>query len=124
MRLKLRRVSLKVGQEALAGYLGVSFQQVQKYEKGANRMAPEMLYLAAQYLDVPVSYFFEGYGASEDYTLSNDRSDRVTQSETEHLLKAYSRIPHRADRDVAQSIVLGLSTFKVWQRGKRGESPV
>lgn len=47
---------------SLAGKLGITFQQVQKYERGANRVSASCLFRAAQALDVPVSFFFDGYG--------------------------------------------------------------
>jgi transcriptional regulator with XRE-family HTH domain len=59
-RLKQRRLTRKVTQEQLGAALGVTFQQVQKYEKGANRLAASTLVRAARVLSVPVAYFFEG----------------------------------------------------------------
>ncbi|MDE2110515.1 MAG: helix-turn-helix transcriptional regulator [Alphaproteobacteria bacterium] len=59
-RLRLRRMTLGMPQERLAQALGVSFQQVQKYEKGANRISAGRLYMVAQILGTNVSYFFSG----------------------------------------------------------------
>lgn len=58
-RLRLRRVLLGLSQQRLANCLGLSFQQVQKYEKGTNRVAAGRLHELAQILDVPVGFFFE-----------------------------------------------------------------
>lgn len=58
-RVKLRRTMLSLSQEKLGEALGVSFQQVQKYEKGANRIGASRLEAIARFLDVPVSYFFK-----------------------------------------------------------------
>jgi transcriptional regulator with XRE-family HTH domain len=62
-RLRLRRVLLGLSQQRLGECLGVSFQQVQKYEKGTNRVAASRLHEFAQVMDVPVGFFFEGLPA-------------------------------------------------------------
>jgi transcriptional regulator with XRE-family HTH domain len=59
-RVRARRLQLDISQERLADLLGVTFQQVQKYEKGTNRMAASRLLDIANALDIPVAYFFEG----------------------------------------------------------------
>jgi transcriptional regulator with XRE-family HTH domain len=59
-RLKTRRMELGISQERLADLLGVTFQQIQKYEKGVNRIAASRLFSMSEALDVSVSYFFEG----------------------------------------------------------------
>ena len=60
-RLRLRRTSLRVSQEKLGEQVGVTFQQVQKYEKGTNRVSASQLFLIAAFLKVDVNYFFEGF---------------------------------------------------------------
>ncbi|MGR4863267.1 helix-turn-helix domain-containing protein [Caulobacter sp. LARHSG274] len=59
-RLRIRRKVLGLSQTQLADALGITFQQVQKYERGANRISASKLYEAARLLQSPVSYFFEG----------------------------------------------------------------
>jgi transcriptional regulator with XRE-family HTH domain len=59
-RLRLRRKLMEISQSALADALGLTFQQVQKYERGSNRISASKLYAAAQRLQVPVEWFFEG----------------------------------------------------------------
>lgn len=59
-RLRLRRKELRLSQAALGDKLGVTFQQVQKYEHGTNRVGASRLWDAAQTLGVPVGYFFLG----------------------------------------------------------------
>lgn len=59
-RLKSRRLELGISQERLADLLGVTFQQIQKYEKGVNRVAASRLFDIAAALDVPIAHFFEG----------------------------------------------------------------
>jgi transcriptional regulator with XRE-family HTH domain len=58
-RIRLRRVEMKISQSELADKLGVSFQQVQKYEKGVNRVGAARLQQVATALDVPVKFFFD-----------------------------------------------------------------
>ena len=60
LQVRLRRKALKISQEKLADSLGLTFQQVQKYERGANRISASKLYEIAAALRTPVSYFFEG----------------------------------------------------------------
>jgi transcriptional regulator with XRE-family HTH domain len=59
-RVRMRRMMLGMSQEKLGDALGLTFQQVQKYEKGANRIGASRLQQIAQILQVPVSFFFEG----------------------------------------------------------------
>jgi transcriptional regulator with XRE-family HTH domain len=64
-RLRMRRKLAGLSQEQLAERLGVTFQQVQKYEKGTNRISASRLFDAARLLSVPVSFFFEGLATSD-----------------------------------------------------------
>lgn len=59
-RIRHRRWETKLSQTDLGRAMGVTFQQLQKYEKGENRIAASRLYKAATTLDVPVGWFFEG----------------------------------------------------------------
>lgn len=59
-RVRLRRQLLSMSQEKLGDELGVTFQQVQKYERGTNRVGAGRLWVLARVLDVPVSFFYEG----------------------------------------------------------------
>ena len=58
-RMRMRRQLVGMSQEKLGELLGITFQQVQKYEKGANRISASRLYYAAKILGVPVQFFFE-----------------------------------------------------------------
>ena len=63
-RIKGRRIALKISQTKLAEAVGVRFQQVQKYESGANRVSASRLLMIAETLGVSISYFFQGVGSS------------------------------------------------------------
>ncbi len=61
-RVRMRRRAMGVSQETLAADLGLTFQQVQKYERGANRVSASKLYEIARSLQTPIAFFFEGLG--------------------------------------------------------------
>ncbi len=65
-RLRRRRTALGVSQEQLGTALGLTFQQIQKYEKGQNRIGAGRLYRISNILSVPVQYFFDGLGNGVD----------------------------------------------------------
>ena len=70
-QLRMQRSVMGMSQEALAKAVGITFQQVQKYERGINRMSASRLYDFSQVLCVPISYFFEGLsgtGTNDNYT--------------------------------------------------------
>ena len=89
-RLRLRRVEMGLSQETLGELIGVSFQQIQKYEKCVNRITASRLHLIAGQLDVPISFFF-GEASTKDgravETLIN-----LDASASVRLLRAYSEI--------------------------------
>lgn len=60
-QLRVQRVIMGLSQEALAKAVGITFQQVQKYERGINRMSASRLYDFSRVLSVPISYFFDGF---------------------------------------------------------------
>ena len=64
-RIRARRKELQISQQFLANKLGITFQQVQKYERGANRVSASMLYETAQVLEVPIQWFFIGLDETE-----------------------------------------------------------
>jgi transcriptional regulator with XRE-family HTH domain len=65
-RIRARRKVLGVSQERLAWNVGLTFQQIQKYERGANRVSASNLYGIARVLEVPIEYFFEGLAGFDD----------------------------------------------------------
>ncbi len=65
-RVRARRLEIGMVQEELAARLGVTFQQVQKYESGTNRIAASRLFKIAEILELPVAAFFDGLGKGRD----------------------------------------------------------
>lgn len=107
-RLRLKRTFLGMSQEAVGKQIGVTFQQIQKYERGINRMGASRLYDFAKALGVPVSYFFEGFG---DYAVGDASAmmaaepnapgfehDSVNNRETLEVMRAYYRIKNPSVR--------------------------
>ena len=70
-RVRMRRLMLNMSQEVLSGKLGVTFQQVQKYEKGLNRISASRLFELAQALRAPVGYFYDGLDEIEPLPQAN-----------------------------------------------------
>ena len=65
-RVRIRRMLIGMSQEKLGDLLGLTFQQVQKYEKGVNRIGAGRLFEVAQILGVPIDFFYEGVGAARE----------------------------------------------------------
>jgi transcriptional regulator with XRE-family HTH domain len=101
-RLRMRRAMLGLSQEKLAAAFGLTFQQVQKYEKGVNRMGSSRLQQAAGFLGVSVPFFFEGAPGGHiegGDTLSPAYIDDFASSEDGlRLIKAFTRIARPAVR--------------------------
>jgi transcriptional regulator with XRE-family HTH domain len=100
--MRLRRTLLGMSQEKLGEAMGLTFQQVQKYERGANRISASRLYELSRILDVPISYFFEELSAEEvdarvrssGFEEESDtfEPDPMTKRETLELVRAYYKI--------------------------------
>jgi len=94
-RLRQRRTLLGMSQEKLAAAFCVSFQQIQKYERGANRVSASRLHQLTRILNVPVGYFFEGIVDLQhngNATHPANDSEMVASRETLELVRAYYRI--------------------------------
>lgn len=99
-RVRLRRTLLGMSQEKLGQALGLTFQQVQKYERGANRIGSSRLYQLSQILDVPISFFFDDMAmeaGSPAPGLAQPPSppfedQHLIKRETLELVRAYYRI--------------------------------
>ena len=109
-RLRRRRRLLGLTQQQLASAVGVRFQQIQKYECGANRISAARLWELAEALEVPINYFYEGLEAEagSDATEAVKRSEQVlARKETLDLVRAYYKLGERPRRrllDLAKSL--------------------
>ncbi|MFT4075090.1 MAG: helix-turn-helix transcriptional regulator [Asticcacaulis sp.] len=112
-RVRLRRKLLGLSQEALGNALGLTFQQVQKYERGANRISASKLHEMARFLKVPVPYFFEGVGGEEDGFVESDSErsvhDFLATVEGVELAEAFPRIRSASRRRKLLELVKALS---------------
>ncbi|MDA0990485.1 MAG: helix-turn-helix transcriptional regulator [Verrucomicrobia bacterium] len=103
-RLRMRRTLVGLSQEKLGEALALTFQQVQKYERGKNRVSASRLFELSKILDVPVSYFFEdmqnNLGGIYRATVSspNKEPDPMSKRETLEFVWAYYRIKSRGTR--------------------------
>jgi transcriptional regulator with XRE-family HTH domain len=111
-RIRLRRRILGMSQENLGEAIGVTYQQVQKYEQGVNRVSAGMLWRIGQVLDAPVPFFFEDVVASETQQPAVADDQVMMRRETLELVRAYYRITDPALRrvlvQVARSIIKSI----------------
>ena len=119
-RVRMRRVLIGMSQEKLGDALGLTFQQVQKYEKGTNRIGASRLQQMSAVLTVPVSFFFDGAPGSEGAAIDmvEQRSsafvvDFLSTSEGLQLNKAFVRIKDPRVRRRVVDLVSSLSAEEV-----------
>ena len=127
-RVRMRRILLGMSQEKLGEALSLTFQQVQKYEKGTNRIGASRLQQISKTLNVPPAYFFDGAPSFEDgeevtqATVSEDGSDYVVNflSTTEGLLlnRGFARIQDAKIRKRIVDLVTALA-----ETGSVGDPP-
>ena len=110
-RLRRRRRLLGLTQQQLAGTVGVRFQQIQKYECGANRISASRLWQLSEALEVPVGYFYDGLSDAARRELanqdSNEGGEMFARKETLDLIRAYYQLGERPRRrllDLAKSL--------------------
>ena len=97
-RVRLRRTMLHMSQEKLAAALGVTFQQVQKYERGSNRVSASRLWDMGRVLNAPVSFFFEGIEGAQSPDLPS--RELALDRDSARLAQWFRTIP---SDDVRQS---------------------
>ena len=122
-RIRLRRTLLGMSQERLGEALGLTFQQVQKYERGVNRVGASRLFDLSRVLDVPISFFFDdmpeplatAYGGqatrrNQGFAETQDRfgDDALNRRETLELVRAYYRITDPAVRKRVFELIKSL----------------
>jgi transcriptional regulator with XRE-family HTH domain len=107
-QLRRRRRMLGLTQQQLAGAVGVRFQQIQKYECGANRISAARLWQLAEALEVPVGYFYDGLSEqARQETTGTEGCEMFTRKETLDLVRAYYLLGERPRRrllDLAKSL--------------------
>lgn len=121
-RLRQRRTILGMSQEAIGDAIGVTFQQIQKYERGVNRIGSSRLYEFSRILSVPVAYFFEELEKGPSLTpntvgLSEEAPpfahDKISSRETLEIMRAYYRISDPRVRKRVFDLVKSLADEKV-----------
>ncbi|MEX2451739.1 MAG: helix-turn-helix transcriptional regulator [Rhodospirillales bacterium] len=118
-RVRLRRTLMGLSQEKLGEAVGLTFQQIQKYERGSNRIGASRLHEFSQILNVPVSFFFEG--AADDRAVPSragsggngkrkmSDEDFLQKRETLELVRAYYRVPDHLVRKKIFEMVKALA---------------
>ena len=91
-KLKLRRLALGLTQTKVAKAINVTFQQIQKYEKGTNGVSSNRLMQLSQFLKVPIIYFFEDYKEFKDINPNEDNNDDLNYSFLSRTFSSLSRI--------------------------------
>lgn len=122
-RLKIRRILRGVSQQELGNAIGVSVQQVQKYEKAANRISSGKLHIIATFLDVPVSYFFEKTDGNNDASYEEDSENikpydhtnilditsGITEKELISIIRAFSEVSDTRKRKKIIELIKAIS---------------
>jgi len=117
-RVRMRRMMVGMSQEKLGEACGITFQQIQKYEKGTNRMGASRLHHIARVLDVPIEFFYEGASSDQDANRptmidgqSRSMTDFLATSEGLELVRAFTAIKDSKVRrrivDVAKAVAAG-----------------
>ena len=125
-RVRLRRTLLGMSQEKLGKALGLTFQQVQKYERGANRIGSSRLFQLSRILDVPVSFFFdemapEATRKADGMAESNKQVfevDKLSRRETLELVRAYYKISDPSVRKKIFEMVKAVGNSAIGSGGK------
>ncbi len=111
-RIKVRRSLMGLSQEKLAESVGITFQQIQKYERGTNRVSAGRLFELSKILDVPVNFFFDQFdnnnvasGMADNDQDGFQHDDIMTRKETTDLLRAYYSVEDaNARKDIMKFI--------------------
>lgn len=106
-RVRLRRTLLGLSQEKLGEAIGITFQQVQKYERGTNRISASRLHSMAIVLDVPISYFFDDQDESVRPSAPTE-TDELYGRETLELVRAYYAVKNPSVRKRVVELIRSL----------------
>ena len=130
-RIRRRRVLLGLSQEKLAQAIGLTFQQLQKYESGANRVSSSRLYQLANLLGVPISFFFDdmppeisGRAPGPAKAAEPLEEGLLAKRETLEFVRAYHRIPDGETRRHVYDFVRAIAeTTAAEKQGARRRAP-
>jgi len=98
-KLRMRRLSLGLTQTKVAQAINVTFQQIQKYEKGTNGVSSNRLMQLSQFLKIPIIYFFEDYKEFKDINLNDEPNDDLNYS---FLSKTFSSLSKLQKEQILQ----------------------
>jgi len=122
LRIRMRRKELGVSQEKLAEALGLTFQQVQKYERAANRVSGSKLWEIARALQTSVAYFYEGLDASESVlpsTVNNNAHEFLLTAEGLELASIFPKLGRARVRRKVVELVRALAEMDEAETGER-----
>ena len=105
-KLKLRRLALGLTQTKVAKAINVTFQQIQKYEKGTNGVSSNRLMQLSNYLKVPITYFFEDFRSYNDIKNTQDEQDDLNYS---FLSKTFSSLSKNQKEKILQILKNSVS---------------
>jgi len=111
-RIRLRRAMLGMSQKQLGDAIGLTPQQVQKYEKGTNRIAASTLFIVAEALNVPISFFFDELLKRQLEGRQGDSALLVDRRETLDLLRAYHKIEDAKLRRQFIEFIRGIARMR------------
>ncbi len=101
-KIRFRRKVMGISQKQLGNHLGVTFQQIQKYEKGLNRVSARCLQEIADILDVPISFFLADNAQKEDRLYDDD--NKISSKEEYLLLKNFRILTRKKQKAILQLI--------------------
>tara|TARA_A100001011_G_scaffold386346_1_gene462006 strand:- start:568 stop:942 length:375 start_codon:yes stop_codon:yes gene_type:complete len=110
-KLRMRRLSLGLTQTKVANAINVTFQQIQKYEKGTNGVSSSRLIQLSSFLKVPITYFFEDYSDSNADTSGNQDSSQNQDLNYSFLIKTFSKLDENQKNKIIQ-ILKNTSNLK------------
>ena len=111
-RVRQRRSELGISQSKLGEQLGITFQQVQKYENGKNRISASSLYRISRILGVDISYFVEGYGDNDVLRDVSDVCYNIQNREVASLVRNFSNISEPELKKRISSLVKAVSSSR------------
>ena len=110
-RVRERRIMMGMSQRTLAEGIELTFQQLQKYERGADRISAGRLFQISQILEMPITYFFDGLDPSTGLpaaAVAEEHEPNISTRETLELMRAFHRIHDPHYRQLILDMVKGL----------------